>query len=221
MLTDGESVSNDDRNFDQYAGILRVGYEIDPAIKPFVEVSEDTRIHDLQVDFSGLQRDSTGTSGKVGATVDLFGSLTGEIAVGYMQRIYKDPTLPDIGGVIADGALIWQATPLTTAKLTAVSAINESILPGVSGAFSRDLNLQVDHALRRWLIGTLIVGYGRDEYVGSTRDDNRYFASAGLTYKLSRSLQVKTTVRHDWLRSSVTGAAYNSTSALVTLRVQQ
>jgi hypothetical protein len=220
-LTDGESVSNDDRNFNQYGGILRIGYEIDPALKPFVEVSEDSRVYDLQFDSSGLQRDSTGSSGKVGATIDLFGSLTGEIAVGYMQRVYKDPTLPNVGGAIADGALIWQATPLTTARLTAASTINESVLPGVSGDFSRDFSLQVDHALRRWLIGTLIVGYGRDMYVGSSRDDNRYFASAGLTYKLTRSMQIKTTVRHDWLTSTQTGAAYNATSALVTLRLQR
>ena len=57
-------------------------------------------------------------------------------------------------------------------------------------------------------------------YVGSPRDDNRYFASAGLTYKLSRDLQLKGTVRHDWLTSSVTGVAYNSTSALIGLRLQ-
>ena len=160
VLTDGETSSNDDRNFNQYAGIVRLGYEIDPAIKPFVEVSEDTRVHDLQFDRNGLQRDSDGTSAKVGGTFNVFGSLTGELAVGYLERTYKDPTLPTIQGTIADGALTWQATSLTTAKLTAASTINESILPGVSGAFSRDFNLQVDHALRRWLIATVIVGYG-------------------------------------------------------------
>ncbi len=45
-LTDGESANFDWRAFDQYAGILRLGYEIDPDLKPFVEIDEDTRIHD-------------------------------------------------------------------------------------------------------------------------------------------------------------------------------
>jgi hypothetical protein len=221
VLTDGESISNDDRNYNQYAGILRLGYEVDPGMKPFVEVSEDTRVHDQQFDTNGFQRDSNGTSVKAGATIDVFGSLTGEIAVGYLQRDYQDPTLPNISGVIADGSLLWQATGLTTAKLTATSTVNESTLPGVSGDFSRDFNLQVDHALRRWLVATLIVGYGLDQYVGSPRVDNRYYASAGLTYKLSRSLQLKTTVRQDWLTSTVSGVAYNSTSALIGLRLQR
>jgi len=220
-LTDGETASNADRNFDQYAGILRVGYELNPGLKPFVEVSEDERIHDEQFDRSGLQRDSTGTSAKVGGDIDLFGSLTGEVAVGYLERAYKDPTLPDIRGTIADGSLIWQASALTTAKLTAASSVNESILPGVSGAFSRDFNLQVDHALRRWLIATLKAGYGRDDYVGSPRQDNRYFASAGLTYVMTRNVLLRGELREDWLTSSVTGVAYDAISFLVGLRLQR
>ena len=220
-LTDGETASNADRNFDQYAGILRVGYELNPGLKPFVEVSEDERIHDEEFDRSGLRRDSTGTSAKVGGDIDLFGSLIGEVAFGYLERTYKDPTLPDISGTIADGSLIWQATALTTAKFTAASSVNESILPGVSGAFSRDFNLQVDHALRRWLIGTLKVGYGRDDYVGWPRQDNRYFASAGLIYKMTRNVLLRGELREDWLTSSVTGVAYDATSFLVGLRLQR
>ncbi len=178
LLTDGETSSNADRNFNQYAGILRVGYELDPGwkpfvelegderihneqfdrnglqrdsvgasgkvgaavdlfgsltgemavgyefdpgLKPFVELEGDQRIHDQQFDRSDLQRDSVGASGKVGAAVDLFGSLTGEMAVGYVERTYQDPTLPNVSGVIADGSLLWQATALTSAKLTATS----------------------------------------------------------------------------------------------------
>jgi hypothetical protein len=221
VLTDGEISSNADRNFDQYAGTLRLGYELGPALKPFAELSTDERIHDEEFDRTGLRRDSTGISAKVGADVDLFGSLTGELAGGYLERTYKDPTLPAISGAIADGSLIWQATALTTAKFTAASTVNESILPGTSGAFSRDFNFQVDHALRRWLIATLIAGYGRDDYVGSPRQDNRYFASAGFTYKMRRSVQVKGQVRQDWLTSSVPGVAYTATSFLVGLRLQR
>jgi hypothetical protein len=220
-LTDGTTASNADRDLNQYAGIARIGYELNPGLKPFVEVQQDTRVYDDQFDVSGLQRDSNGTSVKVGGTLNLFGSLTGEMAIGYLERTYKDPTLPDISGMTADGALTWQATALTTAKLTAASAVAESTIPGVSGAFSRDVNIEVDHALRLWLIATGTVGYGRDEYVGIPRDDNRYFASVGLTYKLNRSMQLKGQVRQDWLTSTATGVAYDATSFLLTLRLQR
>jgi len=219
-LTNGQTGNFDWRAFDQYGGILRLAYEIDPGLKPFVEVAGDTRIHDSPVDINGEDRNSTGESAKFGGTFNFTGSLTGEIAAGYMQRDYVAP-LPNVGGVSLDGALLWQATPLTSAKLTAVSAINESVLEGVSAAFSRDVNVEVDHALRTWLIAMAQAGYGHDDYVGLGREDNRYFVAAGLTYKLNRDVQFKATVREDWLTSNFSGVAYSATSFLLTMRLQR
>jgi hypothetical protein len=220
LLTDGETSSNADRNFNQYAGIMRAGYELDPGFKPFVELEGDERIHDEQFDRNGLQRDSVGASGKVGAAVDLFGSLTGEMAVGYVERTYQDPTLPNVSGVIADGSLLWQATPLTSAKLTATSQVYETIVAGASGELSRDVSLQIDHAFQYWLVGTLKGGYGNDNYVG-VFTDNRYFVSVGLAYKLTREMQIRTELRQDWLTTTEPGFTYTATTALIGLRLQR
>ncbi len=220
-LSDGESANFDWRAFDQYAGILRLGYEIDPDLKPFVEIDEDMRTHDSQVDIFGEDRDSNGSSAKVGADVNLFGSLTGEIAVGYMARDYHDPTLPNISGATIDGALLWQATALTTAKFTAQSSVSESSVQGVSGEFSRSFSLEVDHALRTWLIANAIIGYENDDYAGLGRTDNHYFAATGLTYKLNREMQLKGEVRQDWLNSNISGVAYTATTFLLTMRLQK
>jgi len=220
QLTNGQTISNEFQNFNQYAGILRVAYEIDPDLKPFVEVNEDTRIHGA-IDPFGENRNSDGSSVKFGADLKLWGSLTGEIAAGYMERDYHDPTLPNISGATLDGSLIWQATALTTTKFVAATTINESILQNVSGAFSRDFSLEVDHALRTWLIGNAQIGYGHDDYVGLGRNDNRYFAAAGLTYKMNREMQLKGEVREDWLTSNVSGVAYTATSFLLTMRLQR
>jgi hypothetical protein len=221
QLTDGESTSNSDRNFDQYAGILRVGYEIDPGLKPFVEVQEDQRIHDEQFDRNGYQRDSTGTTVKLGSALDLFGTLTGEMALGYVDRIYKDPTLPAITGFIADGALLWKPTGLTTYKLSASSQVYETVLAGASGQFSRDVALEADHAFRTWLIGIGKIGYGTDDYVGQPLTDNRYFVSIGLTYIFTREWQLHGEIRQDWETATEPGFAYTSTTFLLGLRWQR
>ena len=113
--------------------------------------------------------------------------------------------MPNIAGLTVDGSLTWVASALTTFKLTAVTRADKSTVPGVSGQFTREVTLQVDHAFRRWLIATGKLLYGNDDYVGSPRDDNRYSASAALTYKLTRDLWLKTEYRHEWLRSSVAG----------------
>jgi len=220
QLTDGTSAVNNWEDFDQYAGILRVGYETAPGVKPFVEVSEDTRNYDT-VDLFGENRNSDGSSGKFGVAFVIPGWLTGEMAVGYLQRTYEDSVFPDVSGVTVDGSLLWQATALTSAKFTAATGVYESIVQGVSGSLSRDFSVEVDHALRTWLIAIGQIGYGNDDYVGLNRDDNRYFAAVGLTYKLNRDMQLRGTVREDWLTSNVSGVAYTATSFLLTLRLQR
>ena len=220
-LTDGESANFDWRAFDQYAGIVRLGYEIDPGLKPFVEIDEDTRIHDTPVDIFGEDRNSNGSSVKLGADLNLFGSLTGEIAIGYMERDYHDPTLPNISGPTIDGTLLWQATALTTAKFTAQSSIGESSVQGVSGEFSRSFSLEVDHALRTWLIANAIVGYENDDYVGLGRTDNHYFAAAGLTYKVTARFSSR--ARYGRIGSTPTSAAppIPPPRFLLTMRLQK
>jgi hypothetical protein len=99
--------------------------------------------------------------------------------------------------------------------------VYESTLQGVSGSFSHDVSVEVDHALRRWLIATGTFGYGHDDYVGEGRQDDRYYGIAGLIYKLNPLVQIKGQLRHDWLTSTQSGNAYQSTSVLLTLRLQR
>src|SRR6185437_534741 len=82
-LTDGTTSSNDDRNFNQYGGVGRVSYEVLPGLKPFVEAEGDTRVHDLQFDRSGYERDSSSGYAKAGTSFEFTRLLTGELAVGW------------------------------------------------------------------------------------------------------------------------------------------
>jgi hypothetical protein len=220
-FTDGETSSNDDRNFDQFGGTFRASYDLKPGIKPFVEVGADTRVHDLQFDRNGEDRDSNGFDAKAGTTFEFSRKLTGEFSFGWLTREYKDPGLNGIGGPTLDATLVYTLSALTTATATAKSTVNEVILPGVSGDFSRDLGLQIDHAFRRWLIATAKLGFGIDDYVGLARLDHRYYASLALTYKLTRDLQLKGEVRRDWLASSAPGVDYAADQFLLGLRMQR
>jgi hypothetical protein len=221
VLTDGSTFSNKDRDYVQYGAQARAGYEITPGLKPFVELDTDARIHDLAIDSSGFARDSEGITPRIGTTFELTRKLTGEISIGYLTRTYKDSRLPDLRGLIADGSLVWTATGLTTVKLTAKSTAEESTLPGVSGLFRREAGIEIDHAFRRWLIGTVKVGWGLDDYVGFNREDKRYSASLALVYKLSRTMQLTGELREDLLRSNVAGADYTATTFLAGMRLQR
>jgi hypothetical protein len=220
-LTDGTTASNADRQYNQYGGRLRGSYEMTPGVKPFVEVGTDTRVHDLATDISGYQRNSRGFAGAVGSSFELTRLLKGEIGIGYARRTYEDPRLEQIKGLIGEASLIWTANALTTVTLNAKSSIGESTVPGVSGTLYRDVGLQIDHSWRRWLIGTVKLGFGIDDYVGMSREDKRYSAGAGLTYKLNRSVQIKGEFQQNWLRSNVTGNDYAASVFLLGVRFQR
>jgi hypothetical protein len=81
--------------------------------------------------------------------------------------------------------------------------------------------LQLDHAFRRWLIGTVKAGIGFDDYVGSPRADKLYSAGAGFTYKLNRDMQLKGEFDQYWLRSNVTGNNYNESVFQLGLHLQK
>ena len=229
QLTDGTTASNKDRDYNQYSAVLRGGYEMSPGLKPFVEIDLDTRVHDLDTDSFGYQRNSHGLSGSAGATFEMSRLLTGEASIGYVTRNYEDPRFDRLSGLIGSASLIWTADALNTVKFTASSTIGESSVPGVPGVFYRDAGLQWDHAFRRWLIGTLKAGIGQDAYQGTPspgndtagRTDNRYSAGVGLTYKLDRTVQIKGEFQQQWLRSNVSGVDYTASTFLVGLRLQR
>jgi hypothetical protein len=220
QLTDGESTSNDDRNFNQYGGQARLSYDLMPGLKPFTEVEADGRVHDLNVDRNGFQRDSTGGYVKVGTTFEFSRLLTGDVAVGYGLRDYQDPRLSQLSGLLTSASLVWTATGLTTVTFTATSSIDETTLTDVSGSLSRNYIAQVDHAFRRWLIGTAKFGYGTTDYQG-TRLDNTHFVEGDLIYKLTRTFAIKASVRHDWLVSSAPNANSDETIVMLGVRVQR
>ena len=77
------------------------------------------------------------------------------------------------------------------------------------------------HAFRYWLIGILKGGYGNDVYPGAGLQDNRWFASVGAVYKLTREWQLNATVRQDWQIATQPTFTYNATSVLLGMRVQR
>ena len=220
-LNNGATLDNEDLNYRQYGVALRGSYEIGPGIKPFVEIAADKRQHDQPIDNLGVARDSTGTVPRVGTTFELARWLTGEISAGYMVRRYQDPDLQDLRGAVLDASLVWTASALTKATLTAKTTADESRDFGISGILRRDIALQVDHAFRQWLILSARVGTGIDDFQGSDREDRRYTVSGLLTYKLNPNVWLKGEVRQEWFTSNIPDSNYDATTFLLGMRFQR
>jgi hypothetical protein len=219
-LTDGETSSNDDRNFNQYGGVSRVSYELKPGLKPFVEVEGDTRVHDQPFDRNGFRRDSSGGYVKGGSSFEFTRLLTGEVAVGWSERTYVDPRLNRLQGLLTTASLIWSATPLTTVKLNSDTQLGETTLPNTSGVLVHTYTLEVDHDFRRWLTGIGKFTYSTYEYQGDNRSDKTYSIEGDIIYKITRSLWIKGTLRHDILDSNVPLAGSSATVVMLGVRLQ-
>ena len=220
-LTNGAVTSLADRDYNAYSARLRGAYELSPDVKPFVEANLDRRERDLPVDFSGLRRDSDGYALKTGITFGRKEWLFGEVSAGVAHRTYADVTLHDITGLIFDAQLTWLATGLTTFKFNAASGIDETSVAGASGVLRHEVRLTVDHALRRWLTGTLGVGWLREDYEGTTLVNDYLRISAALTYSLNRSLALKAEYRNEHFFSSVPGQDYTANIGLIGIRLQR
>jgi hypothetical protein len=216
-LNDGTRLDQRDRNYDQYAGLFRASYDLLPGISPFVEAGLDRRDHDV----AEMARNSDGRLIRAGSSFTLPGFLVGEASAGYIWRDYDNPAFDRLSGAIYDAALTYYATPLTTVTLDARSRIEETILPGVSGTFTREANLRIDHSFRRWLSATFGIGIGRDDYDGSPRIDDRYNASAALIYKINREVHLKGEFRRQWLNSTIEGSDYTANIVSLGLRLQR
>jgi hypothetical protein len=219
-LTDGTSTSNDDRNFNQYGGVGRVSYDLLPGVKPFGEIEGDSRLHDLQLDRNGYQRNSSGGYAKLGSSFEFSRLLTGEISAGYAVRDYVDPRLKRLQGLLVASSLIWTATPLTTAKFSSATSIDETVVPGVSGVLTHTYTVEVDHDFRRWLTAIGKFTYGTYHYQGDNRFDRTYTVAGDLIYKMTRNFWIKATLRRDVLNSNIVGASSAATVMMLGVRMQ-
>jgi hypothetical protein len=219
-LTDGEVTSNDDRDFNQYGGVGRVSYDLLPGLKPFAEIEGDSRVHDLQFDRNGFQRDSSGGYAKAGTTFEFSRLLTGEISIGYAARSYVDPRLDRLQGLLVASSLTWTATPLTTARFYSTTSIDETTVPGVSGVLTHTYTFEVDHDFRRWLTAIGKFTYGTYDYQGDGRSDKTYSLEGDLVYKMTRNLWLKGTLRRDILNSNAPLSSSASTVVMLGVRLQ-
>ena len=219
QLGDGTLIRQSDRNANQYGLRLRAGYEISPAITPFVETFLDTRIYDTPVDQFGLRRDSDGIAFSAGATVQLNSALTAEIAAGLQHRSYVDRSLQDINAPVVNAALIWSVSPLTTVRFNQQTGVIETAVPGSSGAFTDAATLEVQHDLLRNLSITVGGAYLSNTYDGVPIRERGYSATARFDYRFNRWLALRGSYIYSTLTSTVALSSYDAHTVLLGVRV--
>ncbi|MGR9184769.1 outer membrane beta-barrel protein [Rhizobium leguminosarum] len=198
-LSNGTTVSLSDRN--QTTGTLRgrVGYELSPALIPFIEANIGRTVYDETQDSAGYERSGHSYGAKAGVEVDLGEKLKGEVGVGYEMADFEDSRLSSIDTATLDASLLWSPIRGTDVNLDLQTSIQPSTTAGESGYVSHALTTTVTHQLRDNLVGTMIGGViWRDYPTDSTINDELvYTAATGLTWNINRYLDLTSTLGYE------------------------
>lgn len=220
-LAGGGTISQDDRNSTLALASLRAGYEISPALVPFVEVEIGHRYYDLKTDSLGYRRSADRYGAKLGAEIDLGEKLRGEIAAGFLTEELDDSRLGSISGAVLDASLAWSPVRETTVTLSANSSVEGATSAGDAGSLLHTASLSLERRLRANLTGNATFGASLRDYAGSSATDLTLSAEAGLTWWLNRYAGISGSLRHETFRGADSSRDYRTNSVFMGLTVRR
>ncbi|OJF94508.1 outer membrane beta-barrel protein [Pararhizobium antarcticum] len=198
-LSDGTDLSLSDRDRNAGTVTARIGYELSPALIPFLEASVGRSVYDLRRDTLGFERSYDNYAGRAGLQVDLGEKMNGEIALGYETYRFKDSRLDDLSGLTVDSTFNWSPQRGTIVTYGVSTGIEPSTTAGESGALVYALNSGLTHELRSSLVARLSNSLTFRNYPsGSSSEDQKvWLAGAGLSWDMTRSLALTGDVSYE------------------------
>lgn len=220
-LTDGTIVSQGDRDSTLATAALRLGYEISPALRPFIEAEAGRRIFDEERDDAGYARSADRYALRAGLEIDLREKWSGEFSAGWLTERPDDDRLQAISGFAAAGRLAWSPVRGTVVELSGSTEVEGTTTAGESGALLYAGSLSVSRDLRSNLTGRALLGVDLRDYAGSSARDLTFRGEASLTWWLNRFAGVTGRVGHEIQRSNLPGRDYEETSVYLGMTLQR
>ncbi|NLS15134.1 outer membrane beta-barrel protein [Rhizobium sp. P40RR-XXII] len=196
VLSDGTKVTLSDR--DQTAGTWRgrIGYELSPAIIPFVEVDLGRAVYDQTRDSNGYARSNQSYGGKGGVEFDLGEKFKGELGFGYQHTQFDDSRLASVDSPTIDGNLAWSPQRGTDISIGLSTTVQPSTTAGLSGYTAYQLTSTVSRQLRDDLTAKVTSGTIWRNYPsnGNASDETEYGTAFGLTWGINRYLDLTSNI---------------------------
>lgn len=196
-LQDGSRLDLGDRDHTLVDGRLRLGYELSPALIPFVEVRGGRNFYDRTQDSAGYERSSWTYGGRGGVEFDLSEKLRGELGLGYERVEYDDSRLAALDGLTVDGRTVWSPQRGTELELALRTTLQDATAAGASGWVEYNLAATLTHQLRHNLVGRL-TGGATERVFPQASDETTWISGAGLTWSLSRYLDLTGAVEYEY-----------------------
>jgi hypothetical protein len=153
----------------EYDAHVRGGYEAFEGTVLYIEPGLSLRRYDRSpTDFPQLgtgaeDRNSNGGQLLVGVTYNASAVTYLDFGIGYLQRDFRDPTLPRARGLTARGALTWNPTDLITVGASLTRDVVETTTLGIAGFFRTEGKLSFDYEWRYNVILQSSIDYARED----------------------------------------------------------
>ncbi len=193
--TPGQPRPGDISRFDFQSSIAALGlsYEVGPGRY----VNLIGRFQDIKYDESAQSgRDSKTWEVLGGFTYDFDGVYSLRAAIGYRQRDYDGPGIPNLSGPAFEGELTWQPTLLTTVTFGAKRTIEESIRANSVSYTRTQGQVRVDHEYLRNVILGLELGADRREYEQPSEQATDAYGIVSARWLLNRTVSVVASYQH-------------------------
>jgi len=220
-LSSGGTVSQKDRDNTYASIVLRSGFAISPALKPFAEVELGKRIFDERVDSNGYERSGSQYALRGGLMFDRGEKFNGEFSAGFMRANSDDSRLGSVSGPSLAANIKWSPLRGTDVQLFAQTMVDTSTTPGVAGSLLHFASLEVTRRVRSDLSlnGKLDLNV-RDNKDG-TGTDYTIGAQIGATYWINRFVGLDARLRHEFQTSQIADREYRANSVYVGMKVQR
>jgi hypothetical protein len=194
-LADGVLVDQSARDNNEASIRGRLGYELSPALIPFLEASYGRILYDQHVDGSGYVRDADLYAAKAGMEIDFGEKLKGELAGGYLIADFDDSALQSISAATVDGSALWSPRRGTDVALNLRTEIEPTTTAGDSGSTAYTGTMVLSQVILENLTGQISSGLTLRDYSNEkTPVQSVVSLGTGLTWGISRSLDLNADV---------------------------
>ena len=167
---------------------LVAGYELDDRRRLVLAVRDASALYDT-ADAAGLRHDYNDVAVMTGLDDDLDGVVRIRALIGYETRYFSAASFKTIQAPIAEAALIYTPTGLTTLTATVTRRIADSSDEATTGHTETTAGLVVDHEYLRNVLLQARLSATSDEYPGGGTQ-TLVAAGGGVTWLLNRNLRL-------------------------------
>ncbi|MEP9389789.1 outer membrane beta-barrel protein [Mesorhizobium sp. KR9-304] len=220
-LVGGGTLSQKDRDSTLYSVALRTGYEISPALTPFVEGEIGRNLYAQEIDSAGYARSSDLYAVRGGLELDLGEKLSGEISAGWMTENFDDERLKPLSTPTVAADLKWSPQRGTDVTLSGSTTLEGTTTPGESGSVLYSSNLGIERQIRANLTGNALLGAAYRNYAESDAHELILNAEASLTWWLNRYAGLVTRVEHETVTGNLDEPDVTTNSIFLGLKLQR